>query len=92
MEHTIQMGKANVLGMMLDVAKYESCYAQIGTGDNWATVYFINSKDQGKGHATILLKCLQKHYESKGKKFGSSISLSAPMKHLLQKLNIPEYK
>ena len=67
------------------------CVADIGKGEDWATIYSIISGERGKGHASELMTVMKKHYELEGKKFGSSVALSASMKHLLAKLNIEEY-
>lgn len=85
------MEKVNSMGMELDNWKHKSCEAMVGVGDDWATIYIISSSIKRKGHATELLKGMKKHYESKDKIFGSSVTLSNNMKHLLQKLNIVEY-
>ena len=79
------------MGMPLDRWKLKSCIANVGVGEDWATVYFIISEKKGRGHGTELLLTMKKHYEAEGKKFGSSVALSGAMKHLLIKLNIPEY-
>lgn len=80
--------KVTILGMELEQWQHESCIANIGVGDNWATIYNIKSIDKGKGHATALLIEMQKYYENLGKTFGSTIALSETMEHLLKKLNI----
>lgn len=80
------------MGMPLDNWTHKSCSAMIGAGDDWATVYMIGSDEQGKGHATELLIEMKKYYESQKKVFGSTVALNSRMKHLLQKLNIPECK
>jgi len=77
--------------MELDGWTHKSCKANIGTGNDWATIYSIDSSEQGKGHATELLTEMKNYYETKGKKFGSSVALNEKMRHLLQKLNIVEY-
>ena len=83
--------KINRMGMSLDEWTHESCIATIGEGENWATIYSITSKEKGRGHGTELLIEMKKYYETQGKTFGSSVALSGAMKHLLTKLNIPEY-
>lgn len=87
----MKMTKIVSLGMELEQWELNSCKAQIGTGIDFATVFFIESKEEGKGHATELLTKLKIHYEGLGKDFGSSVALSKGMKHLLKKLNITEY-
>ena len=80
--------KFTSMGMPLDQWKHKSCTANIGVGDGWATVYSIESKERGKGHATELLSELKKYYEVKGKRFGSSVALNDGMRRILKKLNI----
>lgn len=80
-----------VCGMELDKWEYESCIAEIGVDDDWATIYSIESKDKGKGHASHLLLKMKSYYEKEGKRFGSSIALNDNMRRLLIKYNIPEY-
>jgi len=83
--------KVNSMGMLLDKWTHKSSVAMIGTGDNWATIYSIESSEPGKGHATELLIEMKKHYEAEGKVFGSSVALNSRMKFLLQNLGIIEY-
>jgi hypothetical protein len=87
----MEIEKVNKLGMELEQWTNKSCVAEVGVGDTWATVYYIESKEEGKGHATELLKEAKKHYEGEGKVFGSSVALNERMRHLLVKLNIKEY-
>jgi len=75
----------------LELWRYKSCEAEIGVGDNWATVYLIESGDKRKGHATKLLQAAKAHYEGKGLFFGGSVALNMPMRALYQKLGIYEY-
>jgi len=81
----------SMMGMDLMEWRFISCVAHIAEGGDWATVYDIESEEQGKGHATTLLKEAKEHYESQGKRFGSTTAIHPAMKHLLQKLNIHEY-
>jgi len=81
----------NVLGMELERWKHKSCVAFFGIGEDWATLYKIESEKKNSGHATELLIGAKKHYEGLGKKFGGSVALSPAMKYLYKKLNIPEY-
>lgn len=81
----------NILGMTLDVITYESCEATVAVGDDWATVYSIQSKEQGKGHAQTLLTDAKDYYEKRNRKFGSSVTLSPAIKHIIDKLGIEEY-
>lgn len=79
------------MGMELDEWTHESCTAEVGVGENFATVYHIESADEGKGHATKLLEGMKKYYEEQLKEFGSSVALNDRMRFILQKLNIKEY-
>jgi hypothetical protein len=88
MEHK----KENVMGMELEIWSNKSCQAQIGTGDDWATLYLIESGDKGKGHAQELIIEARKHYEGLGLRFGGSVALNSTMKHIYKKLNILEYE
>ena len=72
----------NVLGMPLERWINESCVADFGVGDNWATLYSIESKEEGKGHATGLLIEAKKYYEGQGKDFGGTIALNARMRKI----------
>ena len=84
--------KINVMGMDLDEWKWRSCTAQFGVGDDWATLYHIKSKEEGKGHATELLVRARVYYERKGLRFGGSVALSPAMSRIYRKLKIKEYK
>ena len=83
--------KENVLGMELDVWKHKSCSAEFGTGDDWATLYSINSALPGKGHAAELLMEAKQYYGKQGKKFGGTVALNSRMKKIYQRLGIEEY-
>lgn len=78
-------------GMELEQWNFKSCTAEIGVGENWATVYLIESKDKRKGHAAELLAFVKAYYEKRNKVFGSSVALNPNSKNLLLKLNIKEY-
>jgi len=79
--------------MELDKWTNGDCEAEFGTGKDFATLYRIETKleARNKGLATALLTEAKRVYESEGKKFGSTIFLSAPMAHIGKKLNIEEY-
>ena len=83
--------KINIMGMELEAWEYKSCVAEIGYGDDWATIYNIESLERRKGHAQELCAIMQKYYESIGKQFASSVALHPGMKAILTKLNIKEY-
>jgi hypothetical protein len=84
------------MGMELERWTHESCTADFGVGKNadgkWATLYFIESKEEGKGHATELLKAAKITYEALGMRFGGSVALNARMRSIYQRLGITEYK
>jgi hypothetical protein len=81
----------NVLGMDLDQWNHESCHAHFGVGDDWATLYHIESADPGKGHATELLTAAKAFYEAQGKRFAGTVALSDRMKRIYERLGITEY-
>ena len=81
----------NMMGMEMKQWENKSCTAEFGVGEDWATLYSIESKEQGKGHATELLLEAKKYYEGQGKKFGGSVALNVRMRKIYQKLEIPEY-
>lgn len=83
--------KINQMGMELVRWTYKSCTADFGLGDDWATLYFIVSTDQGKGHATHLLSKAKQYYEDKGFRFGGSVALNPTMKSIYERLGITEY-
>lgn len=81
----------NILGMPLEEWTHNSCIAHFGVGDDWATLYDIESKEQGKGHATELLIEAKKYYEEKGLEFGGSVALNERMRDIYKRLGIEEY-
>ena len=81
----------HLLGMELEEWTHKSCTAHFGVGDTWATLYDIQSKEEGKNHATELLLEAKAFYESQGKKFGGSIALNERMRKIYQKLQIKEF-
>ena len=91
METGIKIESINLLGMELEQWTHKSCIAKIGQGEDWATIFSIESQEKNKGHGTQLLIAMKSYYENKGKIFGSSVALSEAMSHLLKKLNIKEY-
>ncbi len=80
-----------IMGMKLDVWNHKSCEAEFGVGDNWATLYLIESSDKRKNHAQELLVEAKKYYENLGFRFGGSVALNSVMKHIYEKLKIKEY-
>jgi len=83
--------KVNVLGMELDEWWYKSCSAHVATAKDWATIYTIQSKQEGQGHATKLLLIMKSYYEHQGKVFGGSVALNQRMTWLYKKCGIREY-
>ena len=81
-----------ILGMKMEKWNNRGCSAYFGVGKDYATLYNIYSKNQGKGEATELLIKAKRYYEKLDKKFGGSIALNSIMSHLYKKLNIKEYK
>ncbi len=81
----------NVMGMEMERWTHESCTADFGVGDDWATLFAIQSLDEGKGHATKLLEQVKPYYERMGKKFGGSVALNDRMRSIYQRLGIEEY-
>lgn len=77
------------LGMELHQYTWKSCVATVAEGDGWATLYDITSGEQGKGHATELLKLLKHVYRNVS--FGGTVALNPAMEHLYKKLKIKEY-
>jgi hypothetical protein len=74
-----------------DIWTYKSCKAVVGLGEGWATIYVIESKERGKGHASVLLQQMKSYYENGNIVFGSTVALNDIMRHLLVKYNITEY-
>lgn len=87
----IEKRKVNIMGMELEQWIYGGCVANFGVGNEWATLYDILSKNQGKGEATHLLKEAKKYYEGLGKVFGGSIALNSRMRDIYKRLEIKEY-
>lgn len=81
----------DVIGMPLVRWSYKGCEVDFGVGEDFATIYSVESKDQGKGYATKLLGIAKAYYEQCGKKFGGTVALNDTMAHIYKKLNIEEY-
>jgi hypothetical protein len=88
----VEPRKIMIAGMLLDEWTHKSCIAHVGAGEDWATIYDIESFEKGKGHATKLLSVMKVYYTGQGKKFGSTVTLNSTMDKLLKKLNIPQYE
>lgn len=84
--------EVNILGMDLHEWHYASCTAHFGVGPDWATLYDIESKIQGRGHATTLLREAKKYYEAQKKEVGGTVALNAKMSRIYKKLGIKEYR
>lgn len=91
-EESIVLKSVEVMGMNLIRITYRSCIAHVACDPDWATIYDINSSEQGKGHCQELLKQAKEFYSQHGKVFGSTVALNDAMKHILQKLEIVEYE
>jgi predicted metal-binding protein len=85
----MKINKINVMGMEMIEICHKSCRAEFGFDDSWATLFSIESHEEGKGHATELLQYAKEYF--KDKKFGGSVALNPTMKHIYKKLNIEEY-
>lgn len=83
--------KINGLGGPLDQWKYKSCSAEVAVGKDWATIYLIESQQEGKGHATKLMLEMKAYYEKQGLRFGGSVALNERMARLYKKCGIREY-
>lgn len=79
-----------VMGMILDEWKYHSCTAHFGVGKEWATLYDIESKEEGKGHATGLLTTAKHVYEIEKKEVRGTIALNDRMREIYKNVGIPE--
>ena len=86
------MKQVNILGMPLDEWEHKSCIAHCGVGEDWATIYDIESKEKGKGHASELIIKMKQYYEAQNKKFGGTVALNPTMSHIYKKLGILEFK
>lgn len=90
----IQIKEIDAMGMPLQLWKYKSCTAEIAvdTNEKWATIYYIESKEPSKGHATHLMEVAKVNFVSRGYKFGGTVALNGRMASLYKKLDIHEYK
>lgn len=84
--------KVNILGMELDEWRVDSCIAHFGVGEDWATLYDIESEIRRQGHATTLLLEAKAYYEKQGKKFSGTVALNPGMRRIYKKLKIKEFK
>lgn len=64
--------------------------AEVAEGDGWATIYVVYSESRGKGYCQQLLTKLKDIY--KDVRFGCTVALNPTMRHILDKLNIEEYR
>jgi len=87
----MQPEKVEIMGMTLDQWGFKSCTAHFGVGDDYATLYRIVSKEEGKGHATGLLRMAKEYYEKQGKKVGGTVALHPAISKIYKKLNYIEY-
>lgn len=64
--------------------------ALVAEGDGWATIYTVKSSNTNKGYCQQLLIKLKEIY--KDVRFGCIVALNDKMSHILNKLEIKEYK
>jgi hypothetical protein len=76
------------LGMPLERWTHKSCTAEFGVGDDWATLYFIQSTEPGRGHATTLLVSARMYYKNRGKRFSGTVPLNSRMADIYKRLEI----
>jgi hypothetical protein len=85
--------RVEIMGMALTVMKHKSCHAEFGEGEDehgkWATLYSIESKVEGQGHATQLLTRAMDYYQNV--RFGGWVALNDNMQRIYQRLKIKEY-
>jgi len=95
MSATMHKSRNSFMEGTMDRWEGYDCVADVATGDEsdgkWATLYFILSADQNKGHATKLLTEIKEHYESKGFAFGGSVALNPAMARVYEKCGVTEY-
>jgi len=91
-EEKLYIALGNHLGMALTEVKYKSCCATFGEGPGWATIYSIDSHQEGQGHAQELLIQAKAYYSLLDKEMASTVALNTTMEHILEKLSIKEYK
>jgi len=91
-EEKLYMAPGNHLWMALTIVKYKSCTATFGEGPGWATIYSIDSYQEGQGHAQELLIQAKAYYSLLEKEMASTVALNSTMEHILEKLSIKEYK
>lgn len=86
--------RKQVLGMELECWTIVAgdCTAQFGVGDDWATLYGIVAETESRGQAAALLRAAKQHYETAGKRFGSSVALNPRMSGIPRRLSITEYR
>jgi len=89
MEATRQMIEA--LGMSLEQWHLGDCRAEFGIGEDWATLYGIQSGNEGHGEAIELLSQAQAYYQGQGKRVGGTVAMNPVMKHIYEKLGYLEY-
>ena len=83
----------NIMGMILHQWTNGGCVAKFAVNEkeSWATLYDIESTNQGKGEATELLREAKKFYEDKELEFGGSVALNEKIRGIYKKLGIKEY-
>lgn len=83
------------LGMALIRWSHESCIAHFAVGEQdgeqFATLYDIVSREEGRGHATQLLIAAKDQYEREGRRFGGTVALNDRMHKIYKHLGITEY-
>lgn len=79
----------DLMGMPLTSFRYKGVTGTLAEEDDWATIYSVESSNQGKGECQECLKLLKEKFCNK--RFGCTVALNERMRHILQKLQIHEY-
>jgi hypothetical protein len=67
-------------------ANYKGVVATIATGDDWVSIWSIESKNKRQGEATEIIKLLSKDYPDK--KMFSSVPINVVWQNICDKHNI----
>lgn len=72
------------------IYKENGVEVEVAEGKGWATIYTVESRYPNQGHCQALLSKLKEIY--KDVEFGCTVALNDKMRHILNKLEIKEYR
>lgn len=82
----IKYKQVRIMGMDLTEAYFKGVYMQLAKGDDWVSIYLVESKNAGQGEVQQMIDIIRGDFP--GKRLLSSAPLNNAMKHILDKKGV----